>query len=184
MPHPTIDKEPTTLLYEECYHAHFNQVVYYANSYLKDREAAKDIGYEVFLTVWEKRQQIDFTVSMLPFLLVLTRNMCLNRLKAAKTRQKYMKMAENNYRESIINYTSLFMSAQTNLYSDEIQTLLNEALEEMPEQIQRTFYMSRDMGMKYSDIAELDNVSVKAIEKRMMTALRILRVKFKDYLIK
>lgn len=178
------DRDTTTVLYEECYKSYFLKVVYYVNSYLNDAEMAKDVGCEVFLTVWEKRQHIDFTIDMLPFLLVLARNRCLNRLKKAKAEYRYRQQAALEYQKREVNYTALIESESMKLYSSEIKMLVKEAVDQMPEKVRETFHMNRYMKMKYSEIATQENVSVKAVEKRMMTALRILRVKLKDYLPK
>lgn len=178
------NRDMTTVLYEECYKSYFLKVVYYANSYLNDAEASKDVGCEVFLTVWEKRQHIDFTIDMLPFLLVLARNKCLNRLKKAQAEHRYKQQATLEYQKRVVNHTALSESGSMKLYSSEIKELIKEAVEQMPEKVKETFQMNRFMKMKYSEIAAQENVSVKAVEKRMMTALRILRVKLKDYLLK
>lgn len=178
------DNDMTTVLYEDCYKSCFLKVVYYANSYLNDAEAAKDIGCEVFLTVWEKRQDIDFTIDMLPFLLVLARNKCLNRLKKAQAEYRYKQQAALEHQKREVNYMALSESVSMKLYSSEIKVLVKEAVEQMPEKVRETFHMNRFMRMKYSEIAVQENVSVKAVEKRMMIALRILRIKLKDYLPK
>lgn len=177
------DKDNKAVLFEECYKLYFLKVVYYANSYLNDIEAARDIGCEVFLTVWEKRQHINFSIDMLPFLLVLARNRCLNRLKKIQTENRY-KQEILEYQKREINYISLSESALVKLYSSEIKEMIEEAVEQMPEKVRRTFHMSRFKRMKYSEIAIQENVSVKAVEKRIMLALKILRVKLKDYLPK
>ncbi len=69
-----------------------------------------------------------------------------------------------------------------NLYTTEINALMVQTCNNMPDHIRNTYIMHRFHEMKYSEIAEQEGVSVKAIEKRMMMALRILRKSLKDYL--
>ena len=169
-------------LFEECYKTYLRRVIYYAESYLNDREAAIDVGHEVFSTVWERRLFIDFESDMLPFLIVLTRNRCLNRLKQRTLEWRYRQKAVSDYEKNIINMKALTFADDFNLYTSEINSLLAQTCKSMPEHIRKTYIMHRYHELKYSEIAEREGVSVKAIEKRMMIALRILREKLKDYL--
>jgi len=48
-------------------------------------------------------------------------------------------------------------------------------LEKMPENQRTVFLMSRNDELKYHEIAECLNISVKTVEKRMSAALKLLR---------
>ena len=52
---------------------------------------------------------------------------------------------------------------------------LDSALNSLPENQRTTFLLNRIDGKKYAEIAEMEGVSVKAIEKRMHLALKSLR---------
>jgi len=52
---------------------------------------------------------------------------------------------------------------------------LDNALNSLPDNQRTTFLLNRIDKMKYAQIAELEGVSVKAIEKRMHLALKALR---------
>lgn len=72
-------------------------------------------------------------------------------------------------------------------YSDlyttvELEYLLNQALDKLPEQISSTFRSNRFDGKTYTEIAEEKNISVKTVESYMTKALKHLRVELKDYL--
>ena len=54
---------------------------------------------------------------------------------------------------------------------------MENALDALPENQRTTFLLNRIDGKKYSEIAEIEEVSVKAIEKRMHLALKTLREK-------
>jgi len=59
----------------------------------------------------------------------------------------------------------------------EFKTKLDKALNDLPENQRTTFLLNRIDGKKYKEIAEMEGVSVKAIEKRMHLALKTLREK-------
>ena len=176
--------EHTIALVEECYKAHLHKVVYFANSYLCDIVASHDIASEVFTTVWENRSTIDFSIEILPYLMTLTKNNCLNRLKRMKIEERYKSVTRQNSEKIYLNYRSLSEISNLKIFSREIETILYDTLEKMPVKIKNTFILSMFRNMKYYEIAEELDISKKTVEKRIAEALRILRVSLKDYLPK
>jgi RNA polymerase sigma-70 factor (ECF subfamily) len=68
------------------------------------------------------------------------------------------------------------------ILSKELDTLIKESIEALPDQCRLVFGMSRFENLKYSEIAEQLGISVKTVEKHMGRALKELREKLKDYL--
>ncbi|MEJ0055136.1 MAG: sigma factor-like helix-turn-helix DNA-binding protein [Bacteroidota bacterium] len=52
----------------------------------------------------------------------------------------------------------------------------------MPDQCRTVFQLSRFEELKYSEIAEQLDISVKTVENHMGKALKIMRTQLKDYL--
>jgi len=84
------------------------------------------------------------------------------------------KKVELNYSDSIIieEYRN---TPETNFEYEQLKIKYSEALLKMPEKVRTTFLMSRGEELKYAEIAERLNVSIKAIEKRMTLALALLK---------
>jgi RNA polymerase sigma-70 factor (ECF subfamily) len=61
------------------------------------------------------------------------------------------------------------------LEEQEFKTRLEKAINDLPEGQREVFLMNRLDKMKYREIAEALNISVKAVEKRMHKALLALR---------
>ncbi len=167
-------------LFDEIYTSFLHKVQFFANSYLHDMEAAKCVTQEVFVYIWENRYIIDFERDPLPYILVLTRNRCLNILRRNKVERRFQEFSKSKDKESL-NYLTLLDSSEK-LYSRDVENILNEAMGKMPENVRKTFYLNRFENMKYKEIAEKQGISVKTVEFRIMSALKILRIKFKDYL--
>ena len=56
---------------------------------------------------------------------------------------------------------------------------IESSIERLPEKLKTVFLLSRIEGFKYSEISEICNISVKAVEKRMSKAFQILRKELK-----
>ena len=70
----------------------------------------------------------------------------------------------------------------SSLLSEELEMKIEQAINSLPEKSQVIFRLSRFEGLKYSEIAERLNLSVKTVETQISRALTKLRVQLKDYL--
>lgn len=175
-----VEKEKSAH-FEKIYSENLHKVRFFAYNYLQDFDLAKSIAQEVFIAVWENWETIDFEREILPYLLTLTKNRCLNILRQKKVCQKYndFSMKCNN---NTLNYLALLDKSSTSLNSREIESLLKESLDSMNHKVRRTFILNRFRGLTYKDISEIEGVTIKAVEARIMSALKTLRIKLKDYL--
>ena len=64
----------------------------------------------------------------------------------------------------------------------ELETKLDQALQELPEQCRTIFQLSRFEELKYREIAERLEISPKTVENQMGKALKLLRMKLIDFL--
>lgn len=129
-----------------------------------NEEKAHDAVQEAFVKLWENCNKV-VPEKAKSYLYTVANNLYLNVIKAEKVRLKYAKPTLE-----ISNESPEFL-----LEEKEYQQKLNNALNNLPENQRTTFLLNRIDGKKYAEIAELEGVSVKAIEKRMHLALKTLR---------
>ena len=65
----------------------------------------------------------------------------------------------------------------------ELKEKTERAISSLPPQCERIFRMSREEHLKYAEIAQLLELSVKTVENQMGKALKQLRAALQDYLI-
>jgi RNA polymerase sigma-70 factor (ECF subfamily) len=63
-----------------------------------------------------------------------------------------------------------------------LETRIQQAIEKLPEQCRLVFKLSRFEELKYNEIAEQLDISVKTVENHIGKALKIMREQLKDYL--
>lgn len=166
--------------FDNAFKEHYHKIRYVAVHFLKEHEQAENVAQDVFMSLWEKREEVDFTKSVLPWLVTITRNKCLNVLKNKKVQQKFQDRSYNmimDLRVDLAESSSEFM-----LMNSEVEALVKESMEKMSPSIKETFLLCRFKEKKYDEVAKIQNVSVKTIEYRIMCALKILRKEFKDFL--
>ncbi len=130
-----------------------------------DKEQASDLAQDVFLRIWEKQLDVD-PKTALRLLYKIASDMFVSQYRREDL--------EMNYRKSLKKDAS-DISPEEQLQYNELFTNYTKALAALPEKQRTVFLMSRIEGLKYQDIAERLNLSVKAIEKRISIALAYLR---------
>ena len=73
--------------------------------------------------------------------------------------------------------------SENSLESQELSREIDYALNLLPERCREVFELSRFEGMKYAQIAERLDISIKTVEAQMSKALRIMRDHLKDFLV-
>jgi RNA polymerase sigma-70 factor (ECF subfamily) len=168
--------------FEAVFNHYYNGLIYFATSYLKNREDANDIIQSVFLTLWERRASLHQDTNLMAYLFTNTRNLCLNYLNHLKARSNYLSFQEHSWNDLQLNIYALEEFNPSSLEYDELEKKLQKALDTMPDDSAKIFRMSRFDGLKYSEIAEKLHVSVKTVEKKMSIALSHLRIELKGFL--
>ncbi len=129
-----------------------------------NEEKAYDAVQEAFVKLWENCAKVPPQKAK-SFVYTVANNMYLNVLKAEKVRMKYADKSEKTSNES----------PEFLLEEKEFKEKLDRALNSLPENQRTVFLLNRIDGKKYAEIAEIEGVGIKAIEKRMHLALKTLR---------
>lgn len=154
---------------------HYEALCNYAYSFLDDRDEAEEIVQSTFLNVWEKKHNITIETSLKSYLYRAVRNTCLNAIKHSKIKRKYVD-------ESMATADKSHESVSQSIISSELDQKIGEAMMALPEQCRLIFQMSRFEELKYSEIAEQLNISIKTVENQIGKALKIMREQLKEYL--
>ena len=162
-------------VFEQVFRFHYQRLCNYACSILNDIDEAEEVVQQMFLNVWEKRITIEITSSLKSYLYRAVHNACLNKLKQIKVRKLY---ADEHIQitEPVYEHTS-----QT-ILKTELEKQIHNAINKLPEQCRLVFKLSRFEEMKYAEIANHLDISVKTVENHMGKALKILREQLKEYL--
>ncbi len=136
--------------------------MYYKTGNLQQSE---DLMQDAFGKLWEQCAKVTQDKSK-AFLFTVANHIFLNQVKHNKVVLKF----ENKAHTERSNLTPQFQ-----LEEAEFKLRLETAIQNLPEGQREVFLMSRIDDLKYREIAERLNLSVKAVEKRMHKALATLR---------
>lgn len=157
--------------------------VEFARGYVRDRLVAEDLVTDTFLYFWENRGRIDTSGNVVAYLFTTLRHKCLNHLRARLIRQRAqseIEALENRVLRE--NIRSLELCDPRQLFEGEIERLVRESLDEMPELTRGVFTEQRFRGRSYREVAEQFGISERRVGSELEKALAKLRHALHDYL--
>lgn len=133
-------------------------------SLLHEADEARDIVQEVFLKLWESEVRFENPSA---FILTAVRNACLNRINSLDTRERIRKRIMLDSPQESVDFEGR---------NDEVRTAISQTLSPREQEVVGRIYMD---GMSYKEAANALEVSVAAVNKHVVSALRKLRTYFK-----
>jgi RNA polymerase sigma-70 factor (ECF subfamily) len=164
-------------VFEKVFKVHFKSLHAYACTLLNSEAVAEEMVQQVFYKLWERKEQVVVHTSIKAYLYRAVHNESMNHLKHRKvksTHQTYAMQQQSHQQER---------NAAEQLAGKELETRIREALNELPEQCRTIFQLSRFEELKYREIADQLNLSVKTVENQMGKALKLMRLKLADFLV-
>jgi RNA polymerase sigma-70 factor (ECF subfamily) len=165
--------------FEFIYKSYFQSLLNYAQTLLRSNYRAEEIILDVFLKLWENRQQCNIESSLKFYLFKTVYNCCLNQIRQFKTEDKY-KSYFLNYHS--VGYSSGFEYPMEKLIQNELEAKISSIIESLPEQCKTIFLLSRDEGFTHEEIALRMGVSVNTVHTQIARALKKFKEGLKDYL--
>ena len=142
-----------------------------------DLDAAKDIVQDTFFKLWNHRHSVVMGSGIANYLKQATAHASFNYLTQKRNRMRIISEIDWPSTSSAIE------GAEKIAYS-EMEINARRAIENLPPKCKAIFLLSRQEGLKYKEIAEQLNISVKTVENQMGIALEKLRDELKPYLTK
>ncbi|MBN2890236.1 MAG: RNA polymerase sigma-70 factor [Bacteroidales bacterium] len=162
--------------FEQIFKEYYSELCGFANKFMLDIYDAEEIVQDVFVSIWNNKETIDINVSLKSYLYSSVKNSCLNKKKHIKIREKYKEHNEREMEQSSVNTDDEYNAT-------ELDIKIRSVIENMPIQRRKIFVMSRYEGLKYKEIAEALNISIKTVENQMGSALKFLRKELIDYIV-
>ena len=162
------DRHSFRIVYEECV-----QPVYaFVFKYTKSRALTEDIVQDVFVKVWEMREQLDPERSFQALIFKIAKNKVLNTFERSAT-------VELVRREIMIGAAQFSNTTEETINFLETSGILQEGIEQLPPQQKKIFELCKLEGLSHEQAASRLNISPNTINVQMVNSLRFL----KNYLL-
>lgn len=161
-------------LFDYFFDKYYQGLCVYAYKIVLSRSSSEDIVQDFFIKLWEDRKTLTIESSVKSYFLRSIHNRCLDFLA-----HRNITEAHRTYRLAHLSQEDI---QEYPLLDFELEQRLQKAIDALPDGIRETFIMNRFKGLSYQEIANKENVSVKAIEYRISKALSLLRNDLREYL--
>ncbi len=147
---------------------HSQKLYRFALGLLKDHDNACEIVQEVFVTLWEKRNQVDITFDFENYIFTIAHNAIRKFFRK--------KSMENKFRDILLNTsTETIENADTSIIYNELFELANRTIEKLPPKRKTVYKLSRLEGLTIKEIANRLDISTRTAENQLARALKYLK---------
>lgn len=154
--------------YKELFVLLHSRLKQFAYSILKSQEEAEELVSDLFIKVWQKRDQLTTIESPLLYFYTTAKNLAYNRLNKQKRQQNLQP------EEWLVHLNSIYFDPEQLMMTEEMMRQIRQAVNGLPPRCRVIFKLVKEDGLKYKEVAELLQLSVKTIEAQMAIALRRL----------
>jgi RNA polymerase sigma-70 factor (ECF subfamily) len=149
-------------------YTHFYRRLYqFSLAIVKTRESAEEIVEDVFVRIWQQRENTASIHNLRVYLYTATKNASLNYL-SQKARQSITEPFDHIHVE--LNRSDV--TPEQILITAELYQKIQKAVEALPPRCKMIFRLVREDGLKYKEISEILNISVNTIDAQMAIAVR------------
>lgn len=159
------DKKAFVILYN----LYSGKCMAFIQSLVKDHDAAKDLTHDVFLKVWIKRDIVSKVDSFSSYLFKMAKNAVWDRFESDAIKLRYIarqKLSQEEFRACVDEKVS----------ADELQMLIYNAVNRLPQKRRNIFILSRYKGLSNSEIAQICGLNIRTVENHITNALADIRL--------
>ncbi len=173
----TGDQSAFKLLFS-IYFARLND---FAKNVVRDGMISQDIVQEVFVKVWETREEIE-NINLEAFLFRLVRNRCIDYVKHLKVVNNRMQKIQIISKYEELYRIDFIGNEPYVLIEEELKIKIEKTILSLPDRCREVFILSRMDGLKSREIAEKLEINVKNVERHLSRALQSFRKNFSEEL--
>jgi RNA polymerase sigma-70 factor (family 1) len=145
----------------------FKRLFQFAFAIVKSREPAEDIIEDIFIRIWQHREDITAIRNLRVYLYTAVKNASLNYLS-----QKAHQSITEPFDHIHIDFKASTGTPEQILIGAEMHRRIASAVEALPPRCKMIFKLVREDGLKYKEIAEVLNISVNTVDVQMAIAIK------------
>lgn len=152
--------------FEWLYNHHALPVFHFVYSIIHHKQASEEIVNDIFVKLWQHRETLPDIVHLRAYLLKAARNGASNYLRSLHQFIDLEKVSAAHIRFE--------PSPELLSISKDYVGIITRSIDQLPPKCKLIFKMVKEDGLRYREVAELLDISVKTVETQMSIALRRL----------
>lgn len=152
--------------YREIFISFYKPLQQFAFSFVKSRELAEEIVSDVFLKIWLNRSELHLVENLKVYLYVSIKNTSLKYLL------KQHRQVAISIDELEVELESFSRTPEEIMLTAEMLNKIKESVNSLPPRCKIIFKLIKEDGLKYKEVAEILNISIKTIDNQLAIALK------------
>lgn len=158
------------------YQVYYKDVFRFAYYFLKDKEACREVVLDVFLSIWQSRKRLTDIANLEAYFYIVAKNEAMRYLNRKR-----------DYEELSLEALPIELEDQENcspdqiLVNQEIEKLLTQVINELPEKCRLIFMMVRQEGLKPKEIGEILSINESTVRVQMKIAVEKIIARIRPY---
>jgi RNA polymerase sigma-70 factor (ECF subfamily) len=161
-----ISLEGDEKAFQQLFELYVDGLSRFSNSILKNKELAEEAVSDVFYNVWVHRSKLSQIENFKAYLFASVRNTALNYLDKEK-RSKVIQLEDLSVSILIDE-----ICPESELISKELKEAIGRAIDHLPERCKLIFILAKIEQLKYKEIAQILDISVKTIDNQLTIAIK------------
>lgn len=171
-------KSDDHVAFAEIYKRYWKKLFTIAANKIDNFSEAEDIVQQLFITIWERRAELEIVSSLSSYLGVAVKYRIFKSLaKASRTAHFSSDKAAEESLEIADNSTQDWLEFQ------EVRQRLSQLVATLPEKCRLVYQLSREQGYSQKQVAEKLNISERTIQAHMNRAYKTLKTGLKTFFI-
>jgi len=151
----------------ELYNSYWKPLYISSYNLLKDKELCEEIIQDVFIDVWNYRENLQIKISLKSYLYACVRYKVFSEFRKNKIQRVELFEGLNNRFQ--------YATPETKIMHEELVMQIDAIVKTLPKRCQEVYVLSRDQQLSHKEIAEKLNISTKTVENHITLALKTLR---------
>jgi RNA polymerase sigma-70 factor (ECF subfamily) len=156
--------------YKELFFQFFNTLTRFSTGIVHSGETAEEIVSDVFIQLWKDRTKLEQIHDLQLYLFIAVKN---NSLRASRQQQKKGTLSVE---EMQVELESTYLDPAQKIMSAEALQSIHTAINNLPPRAKLIFKLAKEDKMRYKDIANLLDISVKTVDNQLSIAIRKIAV--------
>lgn len=158
------------------YEVYYDEVFRFAYYFLKDKEGCREVVSDVFFSVWQSRKRLKDITNLEAYFYIVTKNESMRYLNK---RKDYDMLSLDEIPVQLEERDT--SSPEERLIDSEIEALLTQVINELPEKCRLIFLMARQEGLKPKEIGEILSISESTVRVQMKIAVEKIVEKIRPH---
>lgn len=160
--------------FTEIYNRYWDKLFAVAGHKLHDLHVAEELVQDIFMDLWNRRDEIAVTGDLRAYLSVALKYKVIN--VQAKRRRSF------RYEKHVITHSPQEdHSTEEWVRFQELKERLAALVKQLPEKCRLVYTLSRENGLSHRQIAEHLDISEKTVESHLTNALKSLRTRLGQF---